>query len=444
MAKKSAAPGVAALGFTGMNNLKKAPGYFMDPESRRITPALLLNADVHEDGTVEKRGGRRLLIPLTQAHSLWGNSWVKLCVAGAAPGLYRLEGTSAVEICKVSGPSRARMEYLEIGDEVYLSNGHWNGVLSLLDWTIRSWGFPLPLAPDAELVEGDLPPGVYKLTYTHTDGKRLGGNGDLLEIQWEGETRGIHLVNQPEDCIAWITQANGKEFFRAPVDNGVISHPHYTQPLTTFGVAAPPPLTAMCFAHGRVWGANGPYLLYSDEFQADHFRDGNVIPFEEPLTLVAPVNKGLFVNSLRRTWLLEGTVPGKMGRSLVGEGAIPGTLTMALVEGSGYEISRKFSHTPSPLWASRTGVMVGTQTGHLVHLTETRLKINPYSKGASVYRVRQGRPQAIVSLFGAPLGEHDPELTEIFKRGRIFVPPPVDHRAYGGVLAGGSLEIGFA
>lgn len=166
----------------------------------------------------------------------------------------------------------------------------------------------------------------------------------------------------------------------------------------------------------------------------------NRFPFSEEIVMTVPIQEGMFVNSLTSTWLLHGKDPAKMEVEKVGDGAIPGTLTFTQVEGAGYEISKKLSQLPSPVWATRKGFVVGTATGHVVHLTESRLKINPMTKGAALSRVVEGRPQTLITLHGSPVGKQDEAISDDFTRGRIFVPAPVEITLYGGVIIDGEGE----
>jgi hypothetical protein len=65
------------------------------------------------------------------------------------------------------------------------------------------------------------------------------------------------------------------------------------------------------------------------------------------------------------------------------------------------------------------GFVVGTQTGHLVHITEARVRINPRMQGATLYRVRDGVPQIITSMSGAAQGSGDQELSSAFDLGQL-------------------------
>jgi hypothetical protein len=427
---------LTAIGFRGMNNLPQPLGVFKD-ESGKVMPEVIINADATDAGVLLKRQGLALAVGLSNAHSLWARTPM-LCVADGVQSpvsLWSITQQSKVELCRVEGP-RARLSYLEINGLIYLANPYWKGVYDLNKGAARSWGVPLPPAPSVVTCPGDMPPGIYLLCYTQVLDGRLSGNGPLIELRIAGNSRGLQFQNLPANGQVWITHPSGKgKLFLANLQgNTYLAQAPLIQPLPTFGVQPPPGFTHFHWNFGRIWGCLDKKLYYSDEFQYEWFRPKNYLPFTEDLVMVAPANDGLFVNSRTSTWFLAGQEPEKMQLRRVGDGAIPGTLTFALVEGGGYEISRKLSQLPSPVWFARSGIIVGTQTGHLVHLTEARLRTVPRMQGAGLTRVRNGIPQVLFSLWGAPLLEEDASLDFVFKNGRLYVPKPISVIGRGGVI----------
>jgi hypothetical protein len=402
-----------AFGFHGMANLDRVQAKIID-ENRILTPRIVLNADPTDTGVILKRRGYVPANTLSGAHSLWGGS-VLLCATDTM--LYRIEGATAIPLYPISFP-RARINYLEIDGFVYMGNPFWTAIYDLTNDVIMSWGLSLPDAPQVVLGEGNLPPGVYSLCYTTVDGNRMGGSGRFTRVRWEQESRGITLANMPDDAVCWITQANGDKPFLALMSGNEVVGPT-ASPLPTHGVTGPPAMAHCVQAHGRVWAACGKKVYYSFPFQPEWFHPGWYLPFPEDIVLIAPTNEGLFVNSKTSTWYLDGHEPGKMKKSLVGEGAIPGTLTTAQIEGGGYEISRKLSQIPTPVWANRSGIVTGTNTGHLVRVTDGRLKIALRSEGAATYWHRDGFPQIVMALTGEVQNVNQ-EILRINTEGQLF------------------------
>jgi hypothetical protein len=411
-----------AYGFKGMHNLPHPSAIFIDPESKKISPEVALNVEVTDEGILMRRPGFSKKISLPGVHSLYGGS-VFLAVAGGV--LYQIEGVKPTAIATLPGP-RSQLTYVEIDNAVYFSNPYFGMVFDLIKMATRSWGVPLPPAPTITMGPGDLPPGSYVLCYTQNDGGRLSGNGQMVTVTWEGNSQGIYLENLPANGQCWITHPNGQKLFLANLANGLITGQMPTAiPLPSLNVCPPPGFRHFALAFGRFWGIYGKKVLYSESFRYEWFRPAKFIPFIEELCMVAPVNEGVFVSSFDSTWFLDGTDPAKMTVRRIGEGAIPGTLVYATMPGAivggGYEISRKLSAMPSPVWISKTGYVVGTHTGHLVHLTESRLAMNPRSQGASLSRVKKGIPQIISSMYGEKVKhEGDPDLEQVFTNGQLF------------------------
>ena len=422
---------VTAFGFKGMNNLPDAPAVLLDKQYQ-ITPRVILNADVTDGGVLQARGGYALTKALTNCHSLAGEEMglsVMLCVADGitwAQALYRVEGDVATELCEVTGLC-AQVNYAEINNVIYASNPYWKATYDLLTGTMRSWGIPLPPTPEIALVAGDLPPGAYSLCYTNVVGKRLGGNGPLVNIRWEGGQQGIQLTNLPSGALCWITQPNGEKLFLAPVSGGVVSaQSPYMSPLPSFMVQPPPGFAHLIYTFGRIWGARGKQVFYSDPNQYEWFRPANFLPFLEDVVLLAPTTGGIFVNSLKNTWFLDGTDPAKMESRRTGNGAIPGTLSMVQVPANiaggaaTNDLFAQLSKMPTPVWMSPTGFVVGTHGGNLTYLTENRLKIQARAQGSSLYRIVNGIPQVVSTMWGLKINDEvDQALDNAFTYGQL-------------------------
>lgn len=425
---------VKAFGVRGMNNLDRTPAMLMD-DLRIITPRVVLNADAMDGAVLQRRGGYTKTIELSRPHSLWAGT-VMLCAADGQTwpqSLYRLEGKQAYELCEIPGP-RVRISYVEIGEKIYLGNVHFQAAYDLNRDEVVPWGLPLPPPPQVEITDGDLSPGVYFLRYTYVDGNLLGGAGPMVQVRIDGAPQGIRLVNRPANALCWVTQQDGGDFFLARVVEETIAGPYPSmQKLPSLRVIPPPPVKHMAYAFGRLWIASGKKLYYSDPQTYDWFRDTGYLPFPEELVSVAPVTTGLFVSSRTSTWYLDGNMPGKMSLSRRGPGAIPGTLTYAQIEGGGYEISRKMSQLPSPVWLGPKGMVVGTHHGHLVHLTEARLRMTVRQAGASLSRSCRGLPQVVTTTWG-PSATEDQELRQAFAWGKLFPPKPLEAEGIGGVM----------
>jgi hypothetical protein len=409
-------------GFTGMNNLK-ASGEHLPDDRGRVAPRIVLNADVMDDGRVIPRGGYQSQVAsLTNCHSLWKGS-VALCVADGSDGsptLHLFEGGAVQEICAVEGPTGAPMFYAEAEELVYLSNGYWKQIYQVIGGATMNWGLTLPPRPLAVPCEGSLPPGRYAMCYTYYDGTRLGGAGPILEVAWDGGESGIELRNLPANAYFWLSHPDGDTMYLVTPTANQVTSPYYLQPLPTLGITTVPLLKHLALAHGRLWGVQGADLYYSEPFRYEWFKAANAERFRGDLSMVAPYHNGVFVSSLTDTWSIKGTNPEEWEVSRVGDGAVPGSLMYAPnIAGGHLEIARKVFWMPSPVWMSPVGIVAGTNTGYLIHLTEERVKINVRAQGAGLSRMVNGQPQIIISMRGQPLRPPDSDLQTIFVRGKL-------------------------
>jgi len=406
---------VRILGFHGMNNLPRAPSDLTD-QTGKATPAVIVNADVADGFVLKKRAGSGKFLDLPGAHSLSDGLSVMLAAGGNI--LYRLDGPHLIALKALEGPP-ARITYLELFGIIYFSNRWTNGIYDLNLGKVRPWGLDLPPAPQVQITEGDLEPGQYALCFTTRRGDQLSGNGPLTRVSWEGTLQGLKILNLPEDALCWITHPNGGELFLAALDDdGVIRRRFpYIQPLPTLDEAAPPPFTHFAFGHGRIWGARENKVYYSAAFRYENFPH-LYLPFNEEVVMVAPVTDGLYVNSRTSTWWLNRTSPDKMVAHRVGDGAVSGTLVYAQVRQK--EIAGNVVSESLPAWMDARGIVIGTNIGHMMHITDHRLKMNSFTEGAAFYRDIDGRPQTVFSLFGAPTREMDRTLFDILRRGKLF------------------------
>jgi hypothetical protein len=226
--------------------------------------------------------------------------------------------------------------------------------------------------------------------------------------------------NLPAGALCWITPVDGGELLLAPLDaDGVIRQQSpQVQPLPTLLENPPPPFAHFAYGFGRIWGAHEERVIYSQPYRLEGFV--NYFPFNEEVVMVAPVTDGLFINSRTTTWYMDSGDPKKAVARRIGDGAIPGTLTYALRKspdtmGSGYPVA-----LPEPIWVSPRGIVAGDNRGRLLHLTDTRLKMDNIAAGAGLTRTVNGCPQIIFSLYGSPRGALDATLSEIIKRGNLF------------------------
>jgi hypothetical protein len=426
-----------------MNNLPQPPDPLVDREGR-ITPHFLVNCDAHDTGVLKEAQGYKLNAPFADIHSIAGEESELSVMLGVINGvLTRIEPESGLitPLCSV-GP-KSRMNYVQVTNWIYFSSRFFNGIYDTISGQIRPWGLPPPgMPPDVSLCAGDMPPGKYDLCYTRisADGLSQSGNGPIRQIEFEDQAAGLQLNNLEGDFQVWITQVNGGPMFQAEINSqGQVTNqvPDFN-PLRTLNIIPPPQFRHFTFDHGRIWGVMGRNLYYSEPNEYGDFGwfSRKYIPFLEDLVLVASFTGGLYVNSRNLTWVLRGTEPDKFKIESVGIGAIPGTLCLAQIPAkmaSGAVPTQEFaefSMMPTPVWRNRTGFVIGTHGGHLILVTERRLKLSDRQYGASLWRWNDGIPQVITTARG-PTQNPDAETEEILAMGALFAAPVTVNGASG-------------
>lgn len=379
-------------GFTGMNNLIPA---FWGGEGV-VSPRVLLNADVDESGQLTKRDGYTAYISLSGSHSLWASENVMLCAAGGK--LYRIISGAATEICDITGPTNEPLSYVEAEDNIYISNVYWRGVFDPSTNTVSDWGIDLPSGPMCLTSVGNLPAGTYHITFTNVSGDNISGNGPITAHELS-DTSGIQVLNRPDDALVWATDQNGYVFSLVGAVDTIVDIPT-VEPLPCFMCSPPPNMGVLMYAFGRIWGADGDTLYYSEPYQFGWFKlNSNFFRFESDITLLAAVSTGVFVGMADKTVFLRGTDPGQMEQIGAGAGSVKGTLAYCnnLPELGDVLGTPEKGHVNVPVWRTYEGIVAGNISGRLFNLTKHKLRMSDSSEGAALFRMRNGVFQYLTS-----------------------------------------------
>jgi len=371
--------------FNGMNNI------VVKAKRTMGEPSIILNAIVEPDGSLVRRPGLEKVIDLPGAHSLWTNN-KGLVMCAAESKVYRVvDGITAVEL-EDTEQADDPMSYLEVDGKIYLSNQNWTGMYDPGLKTIGKWGVPIPTTPVLIQAEGSLPAGYYNVCLTAiSEYGRPSGNSDLAGITLS-EPGGIIISNLPEGASVWITDPNGSQLFYAGNSSTITELPEQPEPIPTMWGLPPDPMSHLCWAFGRVWGARYKKVGYSEPYQPELFRPSTgFFEFEENVLMIAKTDYGLFVGCEINTYFLSGTNPAEMVQSIAGVGVVPGTLCYASDLG---ELGKNV-----PVWVGKDGVYAGLADGRIFNVVKEKLRIDPQQvQGASLCRVKDGRKQMLFSM----------------------------------------------
>lgn len=392
--------------FQGMNNVRQQDGDLRQPH-------VILNADPSPEGALRRRKGLRLVAPLPDAHSLWACKSFLLCMSQG--GLYCLDASSTPTlVTQVPGDASRQMFYAMVGDDVYLSNG--DGFQAIYrDNAVRPWTADrVTVAPDCLLVDGNMKAGLYRACFVP-----VGADGAFHApgpwSDWDIPAgRGLMTINRPAGMRLCLTDPDGHVFYVQNADLVVANENH--SPLPTFGCIPYPAATMLRVAFGRMWGVvAGNRLVYSEPYRFDLAKRTNHMEFREPVTMVMPVEQGLYVGTDSVVYFLRGTNPAEMTMADVSSaGAIPGQQVYA-------------SHIPElgskvPVWGSRDGVMVGSHGGQVVPLTRGVVKIPPGQ--ACAVAETPGQPFQILAAMrrsdSDQMGVGDHVTAEVVRNGKLI------------------------
>jgi len=408
--------------FTGMNNINSA----FYAKKGIVSPRLVLNADVDAAGRVNKRDGFTEFIELPNAHSLWACEDCMLCCGSGK--LYDITTGELVEIAADSNITAAfPLSYVLVEGRVYISNEYWNGVYDLTTRTILNWGVALPTQPILLRTDGNLPVGTYHITLTNFDSVtgEMSGNGQIASITLDSEG-GIEVLNRPVNSLVWATDSDSYTF-QLVGDIGVVVDIPTIEPLPSFMCSPPLPLTCLTYAFGRVWGARGDTLYYSEPYRIGWFKlSSNFFKFNSNITLIASVPTGLFIGMETQTVFLAGSEPEQMAQTSAGAGSIRGTLAYCnnLPELGDILGTAEKTFVDVPVWRTVDGIVAGNVSGRLFNLTKHKIRIGKIDKGASLYRQKCGSFQfltsSLKSSYCSDVGCADSVECEVWRNGKLI------------------------
>jgi len=302
-----------------------------------LIPQFVINALPSSTLRLTRREGSVNKITLANSHSMWSGSII-LCVADSV--LYQLDlvAESSTSLGSVEGKDE-KMYYVEIGNVIYLSNKYWCSALE--NSTLRTWG------------------------------------QSVID----------------EEAKTWLKHENGSEFFER---GSSFSGPGFTPRSSEFLHAAKP-MNYITEAFGRIWGAIGSKLVYSDPATPEWFQnDINVFDFTSEIKMIAKDKASLYIGFDNKTAIMtSGSAydsaihPDKMDIRYVNKGVIEHTMQYCDFSGElGYNI---------PTWLSPSGVMIGSD-GSIIDISGGKVKYDIDTPIGSGFYMYKGEPLYIATM----------------------------------------------
>jgi hypothetical protein len=289
--------------FIGINNVQ--PSHRLKPNELTVAS----DVNIGLDSEIRRRQGFSEVSSVCHKNVWQADSFMLATCNG---DLVRTDGATQTVLLESLGTDRVWYCNLPDGRTTF-SNGLISG---LTDGTgVTTWGVPLPPSVGAATaVSGDLAPGEYRWAITYVrmaDG--LEGGASYAEPV-ELAAGGLLLTGLPQDpdYAIRVYLSNGAGFYYA----GVASGPNFSflgkndalvLPLRTDQLYPMPVGTLTAFWRGRVLVAKGPVLYASKPHQWEHCdmrRDFK--QFSSPITLVQPLDGGLYVGTETELAYLDG------------------------------------------------------------------------------------------------------------------------------------------
>lgn len=383
--------------FSGINNVLPTEQLSPDPRSG-ITPlAVALNVDIGLAGEVRRRDGYTVVDPTCHKNLHQAEGFMLATCNGD------LKSVGGATLYPSLGVDRVWYCNLPDGRTTF-SNGLINGVTDGV--TATAWGVPTPASLGALTpIAGELFPGDYQYMLTYV---RL---SDGLEGAPEYSNPiavpdgGVFLSGLPTlagyKINVYLTSHNGDEGYLAgSTTNGMFSfigkNDALTLPCRTGNLYTAPKGTVTGFWRGRVLVADGETLWASRPHQYELFdvrRDFK--QFTKPITLIQPIDDGLYVGTEDMLYFLAGSEFDKLqmaqvlrGRVVLGSGvAVSGEL-VKLGDGVG--------QGQAMICIADKGIVAGFNGGQVVKLTEGRYETTATEVWAT-FRKINGVPQYVAA-----------------------------------------------
>jgi hypothetical protein len=282
-----------------------------------------LNVDLDNAGNIISRPGQTL-----QLSGAFSNLWkhpslpYAFCVKDGA--LSRIDADLSVHTLQadVSGSLR----YCLHNDTVFWVAGNNRGAVRN-GVALASWGLPVPPAPLASAsTNGGLFEGDYLLAYVYLDASGMESGASRQTLVTVTDNGLIQLSQVPTSSYAvrvYLSPVNGDVLYSATdipigVSSWALGSSEQGKALATeYMVGRPPDGTAIASYRGRVYVASGNILAFSEAGNPHLFhRLEGYFQHPEPITMLAPVDDGLFIASKNRTWFRQGADPTGDGMQL--------------------------------------------------------------------------------------------------------------------------------
>ncbi len=377
----------------GMNNVAAdtdIPGMTTDDTGVVVINSVrdAINGTFNREGHFSRWPSVSLIHAGKKMHSLWtspatGNSYL---VSGNTLYLVSYDGNtvSLIEVAVNVIPNDSPVSYCDLnGDVIFTCPGvlgriNSNGVYDTV-------GVETPPGCDVTAqAAGGLLAGSYNVGLTFLAADEESGMSKMTTVFLP--TGGGLQINVPRAMESkvikariYMTETNGDRLYRCtdvPADAsyfvgiGLLGRVADTQFLNRM-----PSGTLVRYGHGRLWIVDGNTIWYSEAMRYGLTSPRhNHLYFSSPITILEPVNGGVWIGTTEQVWFLAGTGPETWSLVLTsGKPPIAGSGTTISAHLLGGDLGA--SGTTSAIWLAINGYVLGTSNGQLVEVQKDRITL---------------------------------------------------------------------
>lgn len=379
--------------FTGINN--RQPIDRMKPDESGGMPVRdAVNVDLSSVGTFQRRPGMELALAGTNCRSLFDAGPIAYYADGAQ--LKSFNGTSSAVIASLAS-SYAKVAYTKSPRGLIWSDGFSNNMVS--GGVSRRLATP---APNPEPVvaangPGALRAGTYGVFFASvgSDGQQSAMTFPVYVAVPANGAIQITCLAYASRVAVFVTAQNGEIFYRETyIEPGQTTAvlPMVSsagQPVKYEVHSELPPGDILAIHNGRLIVGDGAFVYYSLPYNYGIHRPAfDYIPMGDEVTLIAPVEGGVFIATTKETrFFAGGDIASAEPTTVLPYGAAKGTLSEVL-------------ESTDLMWFSARGPVRGASDGSVVALQDKQISFEPMAEGAAMYREQQGMRQFVAALTG--------------------------------------------
>ncbi len=373
--------------FTGINNVM--------PDTRLASTELVQaeNIDLDDAGRLLRADSLTEVVSGAY-HSL--RSLDRFSLVRHGDTLSRFDGT--VTPLKTGLIPGAPMSYSQYPGLVYMGDG--KQMLGTDGEQVWKWGVTRPVSQQVvTAIAGTMPQGRYlvAITYLRDDGEES-GTPDPVAILGTG-IMVSHTEPFPDDVTRWrvyVSLTDGQELFACAdmpvsVDVAEVVTISRGAALKSPNVEPPPVSGLVAAGNGRTFCAVENFLFYSSAFRPEQFdRYRQTIPFKSDVTLIAPVQAGVFVGTSDGGYMLNGQNIEQASMSI--------PLNIPILKGEPIPARVQFDSAVSDgflFWCAK-GLAFLSQDGLVTLLTEQRYRAAGSSFAVGAHHPIVGNNRAIL------------------------------------------------